>query len=499
MSVNSKLEAWKALVKGKKAAVIGVGISNRPLIKWLHGLGCVVTAFDKLGEDDPSIVNTKAEFAAEGVTINWSLGEGYMDALSNECFDFVFKTPKMRMDMPEIVAAKDKGAVLLTEMELFIALCPCEIFGITGSDGKTTTTTVVSEILKQAGYKVWIGGNIGTPLLDKVGEMTPSDKVVLELSSFQLLYMSRSVSTAIVTNITPNHLDFHKDYDEYISSKTNMFKYQDALGKVVLNGACDITYNMKDIAPGRVSFFAQDRANTVRNGESPLIGRAYLDGSVLTYEYNGEKTAIIDEKDIFIPGKHNVENYLAAISAVWDYVTVDDIRTVAKEFTGVQHRIEFIRELDGVQYYNSSIDTSPNRTMNTMRALESRGRKGVLIAGGADKKCVYDGLGDAILAVCDRIVLYGSNACFVKDILAKEANGREYTLVELESRDGDVYEFPETREAVRSKFVEAIDEARKMAKPGELVILSSIGTSYDHFRHFEHRGDMFKELVNELE
>lgn len=498
MSINSKLEAWKSQINGKKAAVIGVGISNRPLIKWLYSLGAKVTAFDILGEDDPSIINTKNEFASEGVDIEWSLGKGYLDKLTSECFDFVFKTPKMRMEMPELTAAKNNGAVLLTEMELFISLCPCEIFGVTGSDGKTTTTTVVYEMLKKAGYKVWVGGNIGTPLLDKVGEMTTEDKVVLELSSFQLLYMARSVDVAIVTNITPNHLDFHKDYAEYIESKTNMFKYQNAMGKVVLNGACDLTYEMKDIARGRVTFFAQDRANTVRNGESPLIGRAYLDGSMLTYECNGEKTPIIEENDIFIPGKHNVENYLAAISAVWDYVTVDDIRSVAREFTGVQHRIEFVREIDGVQYYNSSIDTSPNRTMNTMRALESRGRHGVLIAGGADKKCVYDGLGDAILAVCDRIVLYGSNAPFVKDILAKEANGREYTLVELESREGDVYEFANTREAVRSKFVEALNIARSMAKPGELVILSSIGTSYDHFRHFEHRGDMFKELVKEM-
>lgn len=499
MSINRKLEDWKRSIKGKKAAVIGVGISNRPLIKWLYSLGAEVTAFDILGESDPSIINTKAEFAASGVEINWSLGKGYLDKLKDEYFDYVFKTPKMRLELPELKAAKDNGAVLLTEMELFISLCPCEIFGITGSDGKTTTTTVVSEILKKAGYKVWVGGNIGTPLLDKVGEMTPEDKVVLELSSFQLLYMARSVNVAIVTNITPNHLDFHTDYAEYISSKTNMFKYQDAMGKVVLNGACDLTYEMKDICTGKYAFFAQERANTVRNGESPLVGKAYLEDGVLTYEFAGNKTPIINENDIFIPGKHNVENYLAAITATWDYVKVEDIIAVAKEFTGVQHRIEFVRELDGVQYYNSSIDTSPNRTMNTMNALASRGRKGVLITGGADKKCVYDGLGDAILKVCDRIVLYGSNAPFVKDILEKEANGRAYTLIELESTEGDVYEFPETREKVRGKFVEALQHARKLAKPGELVILSSIGTSYDHFRHFEHRGDMFKELVNEME
>ena len=496
--MNKQFVEWKTRIEGKKAAVIGVGISNRPLIKWLVSLGANVTAFDKLNDEDPSIVAVKEEFATEGISIEWSLGDGYLDKLQNDKFDYVFKTPKMRFDIPQLQAAKSNGAVLTTEMELFISLCPCRIFGITGSDGKTTTTTLVSEMLKKAGYKVWLGGNIGTPLLSEVGNMTSEDMVVLELSSFQLLYLVNSVDVAIVTNVTPNHLDFHTDYDEYISSKTNIFRYQSALGKTVLNGSYDITYNMRDLTRGTVMFFAQDRKDTVRNGEESINPRAYIDNGILTVEENGTETSIIDENEIFIPGKHNAENFLAAISAVWGYVSVDDIVYVAKNFKGVPHRIEFIRELDGVKYYNSSIDTSPNRTMNTMKALKSRGQKGVLITGGADKKCIYTGLGDAILEVCDRIIIYGSNAPFVKDILEKEANGRDYTLIELESTEGDVYEFPNTREKVRSKFVEALNSARELAKPGEIVILSSIGTSYDHFRHFEHRGDMFKELVNDM-
>ncbi len=496
--MNIKLDIFKKNIANRKAAVIGVGISNRPLIKWLSSLGAVVTAFDKLDETDPSIVKTKAEFESEGINVEWSLGENYLDALSNEAFDYVFKTPKMRVETPELQTAVTNGAVLTSEMELFMALCPCKIFAVTGSDGKTTTTTLVSEILKTAGYKVWLGGNIGTPLLDKIGEVEETDMVVLELSSFQLMNLATSADVAIVTNVTPNHLDFHKDYDEYISSKCNVFRNQSAIGKLILNGACDITFNMRKLARGKVAFFAQDRANTVREKDNKLTSKAYLEGSMLTIEIDGNKTSIIDEKDIFIPGKHNVENFLAAILATIDYVSVDIIVKVAKEFTGVQHRIEFIREIDGVRYYNSSIDTSPNRTMNTMNALASRGEKGVLIAGGADKKCDYTGLGDAILNVCDRIVIYGSNAPFVEDILKKEANGREYDLVVLPSVDGDVYEFEATREKVVSMFVEALNIAKSKAKEGEIVILSSIGTSYDHFRHFEHRGDMFKDLVNEL-
>lgn len=491
-------EEFKNYINGKKAAVIGVGISNKPLIKWLYGLGAEVTAFDMHDEKEPAIANTKAEFADEKIDINWSLGDGYLESLKNDKYDIVFKTPKMRVETPELVAAVNNGAILTSEMELFIGICPAFIYGITGSDGKTTTTTIVSELLKAQGFKVWLGGNIGTPLLDKVGEMTAEDKVVLELSSFQLLAMRYSCDVAIVTNITPNHLDFHTDYQEYIDSKKHIFVNQTNEGKLVINGACDLTYEMYQDAKGKVSYFAQNRSNTVRNGEDYVCDKAYLDNGILTIEHDGNKISIIDEKDIFIPGKHNVENFLAAISAVIDVVSVDSIVKVAKEFKGVQHRIEFVREIDGVRYYNSSIDTSPNRTLNTMNALAARGEKGVLFAGGADKKCIYDGLGDAILKVCDRVVLYGSNADLVENIIEKEANGREYTIIKLKSVAGDVYEFPETREAVRNQFIEAINKCRKLAEPGELVIMSNIGTSYDHFRHFEHRGDLFKELINEL-
>ncbi|MBO4242728.1 MAG: UDP-N-acetylmuramoyl-L-alanine--D-glutamate ligase [Clostridiales bacterium] len=491
--MNLKLEGFKKDIKGKRAAVIGVGISNRPLISWLYKLGAEVTAFDRLSEDDPSILKAKEDFKDQGVELNWSLGEGYLKALKDREFDYVFKTPKMRYETEELQAAKMKGAVLTTEMELFMDLCPCKIFAVTGSDGKTTTTTVISEILKQGGYKVFLGGNIGTPLLDRVEEIEDKDMVVLELSSFQLLGMRKSADVAVVTNITPNHLDFHKDYDEYIDSKKNIFLYQAPFNKVVLNSACDITLNMRDEARGQVCFFSQEKKDM-----GPLYEYAYLEDGDLIYEKKDQKIHIVNEKEIFIPGKHNVENFLSAISATIDFVKPEDIAYVARNFKGVPHRIEFVRELEGVRYYNSSIDTSPNRTMNTMNALRDRNEKGVLICGGADKKCIYDGLGDAILNVCDRIVIYGTNAPFVKDILQKEAKDREYTLIEIGEGTSDVYEFPETRDAVVGCMKEALLKAREMARPGELVIMSNIGTSYDHFRHFEHRGDLFKDLVKEL-
>lgn len=494
---NRKFEEFKKSILHKNAAVIGVGISNRPLIKWLARLGAKVTAFDRLEADDPSIVNAMEDFASEGIDIKWSLGKDYLDDLMDFDFDYVFKTPKMRYTEPALAAAKNNGSVLTTEMELFMNLCPAKIFAVTGSDGKTTTTTLISELLKASGYKVWLGGNIGTPLLDQIEYIDSNDMVVLELSSFQLLDCVTSADVAVVTNVTPNHLDFHKDYDEYIGAKTNIFKYQAPTGRVVLNAACDITYKMKDLTRGRVCFFALDESVARRSGSS-LYDYSYLDeeGGICLDTTNGG-TTLINEKDILIPGKHNVENYLAAALATSEYVNSDTFAIVAKTFKGVAHRIEFIREKDGVKYYNSSIDTSPNRTINTMNALASRGQKGVLICGGADKKCDYTGLGDAILNVCDRIVVYGTNAQFIKNILEHEANGRSYEFIELEGGD-EVYEFPEGRDIVVAKYTEALGLAEKMAHPGEIVIMSSVGTSYDHFRHFEHRGDMFRDLVNGL-
>ena len=495
---NLRLEEFKNYIKGRRAAVIGVGISNTPLIKWLVSLGCSVTACDKMNADDPVLKKNIEALSDVSDGIEWSLGESYLSHLRESFYDIVFKTPKMRFETPELQALKERGSILTTEMELFMNLCPAEIFAITGSDGKTTTTTLTAEILKQAGYKVWIGGNIGTPLLDRIAQIEPDDKVVLELSSFQLLGMSTPADVAIVTNITPNHLDFHKDYDEYIQAKVNAFRNQGPLGKVVLNAGCDLTYEMKDIARGRVKFFSANMGKVMR-AESPLYPRAYTEDGVLIYEENGEKYNICRTDEIFIPGEHNVENFLAATCAVIDYVKPEDIAHVARNFKGVPHRIEFIREIDGVRWYNSSIDTSPNRSLNTMKALAARNEKGVLICGGADKKCLYSKLGDSILKVCDRIIIYGSNADLVTDIIAKEAQGRKYEIYRIPDKEGDVYEFPETRENVVNAYKEAINKAREWAKPGEIVIMSSIGTSYDHFRHFEHRGDMFRDLVNELE
>ncbi len=486
MQNSRKILEFHKYISGRKVAVLGVGISNRPLIRYIHSLGAVITAFDALPENDPVLQKSRISFEEEGIFLSWSCGENYLAALPEGEFDLIFRTPKMRPDVPEIISAVAKGSILTSEMEVFMDLCPARIFAVTGSDGKTTTTTLISLILKEAGYTVFVGGNIGTPLLDQIDKILDTDMVVLELSSFQLLTMRKSADVAVVTNITPNHLDYHRDYQEYIDAKMNVFLTQSFSGRLVLNGENEITRAISSDARGKVSYFTWDprkslTADTMTDARpSGLFDHAYVKDGILTYYSEGIEHKIVAANDIVIPGDHNVENYLAAICAVMPFASTYDISAVAKSFGGVEHRIELLRNVDGVRYFNSSIDTSPNRTINTMKALKSRCEHGVLIAGGADKKCDYTGLGRAILDVCDRIILCGSNASLIREILLKECGDTAYTVIEVQ------------------EYADAVQKAKELAVPGEIVILSPVGTSYDRFRHFEERGNLFKQLVAEL-
>ncbi len=473
--MNKKLDKFASFIKGKKVAVLGIGISNRPLIRFLARFGCKMTAFDQLDAADPVIGRTKEDFAREGISLEWSLGPDYLYNLKG--FDVIFRTPKVRWDLAELLAERERGAVITSEMEVFMELCQAPVFGITGSDGKTTTSTLISLILAQAGYKVHLGGNIGMPLLDQVEAIRPSDKVVLELSSFQLMSMRISPETAVVTNISPNHLDVHKDYQEYIDAKRNILLYQPFYGRLILNQANYESFSLATEARGEVVFF---------NGQTAETSQGFvLDKGWLVKKDQDQLTNIIKAAEILIPGQHNVENYLAAAAATWPYVKAEDIAAVARSFPGVEHRLELVRELDGVRYYNSSIDTSPTRTKAALHALAERQEKGVLILGGQDKKSDYSGLGEAILSVAHKIVYCGANADLIDQALQREAGYCGVLYQELEIARCDDYAC-------------AVAKARQMAKPGEVVVLSPAGTSYDKFRHFEERGNLFKELVHQL-
>jgi len=481
MKTDWKLNDFKKNMSGTKVAVLGVGISNRPLIRYIHSLGALITAFDSLEPSDPVLSNTIKEFEKEGIIIEWSCGKNYLSGLPDGNFNYIFRTPKLRPDVPEILSAVRNGSILTSEMEVFLALCPARIFAVTGSDGKTTTTTLIYEILKQAGYKVHVGGNIGTPLLDRIENISESDMVVLELSSFQLISMSSRIDVAVVTNVTPNHLDVHLDYEEYIDSKKNIFGAQTYSGSLVLNEDNEITRAMASEARGKIILFSSEEPASLDNPSFSLVDRAFIKNGFLCYSKNGHVTEIVKSEDVLIPGYHNIMNYLAAISAVMPFVDPEHIAEIARKFGGVEHRIELVRTLNGVRYFNSSIDTSPTRTINTMHAMRDRKEHGVLIAGGADKKCSYLGLGKAILEVCDRIILYGQNSEMIEKALADECEDVKYTVFHSNG------------------YEEAVHLAKSLAHSGEIVILSPAGTSYDHFRHFEERGKLFKNLVSALE
>lgn len=448
-----KVAEFKKYINGKKVSVIGIGISNRPLIKYLVDLGAVVTAYDKKTENQ--LGDIANELKSIGVSL--VLGENYLDDLSGE---IIFKTPGMRYDHPSIVKCKEQGSIITSEMEVFFEICPAKIIAVTGSDGKTTTTTLIHTMLTEAGYKAHLGGNIGTPLMTKAEEMSDSDYAVLELSSFQLHTMRKSPEIAVITNITPNHLDWHTDYNEYIEAKKNIMLYQGKDDVLVTNAENEVTREIGASAKGKsISFSSKNPADV------------YIKDGIIRVGTD----EVLDISDIKIPGKHNVENYMTAIAAVYGLVNKETIQKVAKNFGGVPHRIELVKTLDGVRYYNSSIDSSPNRTINTLNVFKE---PVVLIAGGKDKGIPYDEIGEPIVNHVKTLILIGATSKVIDEAVKK------------------------TGKSVPTFFAQTYEEAVKLAKDnavsGDVVLLSSASTSFDMFNNFEERGNLFKELVNKL-
>ncbi|MDD4540895.1 MAG: UDP-N-acetylmuramoyl-L-alanine--D-glutamate ligase [Eubacteriales bacterium] len=458
-------------MKNKKIAVLGAGISNRPLIRWLYPLTGTIHVFDRLTEADEVMRKTVSDFEAEELDLHWSLGPDYLDSLKN--FDLIFRTPFMRPDVPQLVAERERGAHITSEMELFLQLCPAPVTAVTGSDGKTTTTTLISLILKEAGHKVYTGGNIGTPLLDQIEDIRSRDQVVVELSSFQLMDIKADIHTAVVTNIIPNHLNYHLDFAEYCEAKKNIFRQQTESDILVLNAGDDVSRRWAEEARAQVRFF---------NCEKHSAAHSWLDEYSLNYKTSdaGKLIRVVERNLVQLPGRFNLDNIQAAVLATLDSADPGSMRQVAQNFKGVPHRLEWIRQLDGADWYNSSIDSSPDRTIKTLEALRGQGREIVLIAGGKDKNSNYENLGPSIVNSTSRIVLVGENAPLIKAAILKAVNASEV-------------EKPDIRHC--SSYEEAVRNAREMSKPGDAVVLSPAGTSFDFFRHFEERGEYFRKVV----
>ncbi len=447
------LTEYLSSLRDKRIAVVGIGVSNTPLLKLLVNAGCSVTACDKASYE--KLGETASMLEALGCTLH--LGESYLDDTD---FDIVFRTPGLH---PRFLSAfAEKGALITSEMEAFFALCPCEIFAITGSDGKTTTSTITAELLRKEGYRVWLGGNIGTPLLDKLPDMLPTDKVVLELSSFQLHSMDCHPQRALITNLAPNHLDVHPDMDDYIKAKKNIFARQSGDDLLIVNADNDITALLR--SGGLTRCFS--RRKTV-DGVYCRDGVIYRDGKKL-----------MDSGEIRIPGWHNVENFMAAFALTEGVVSDENCIALAREFPGVEHRLEHIRTLRGVDYCNDSIASSPSRTIAGLEAVR---QKPILIAGGYDKHIPFDELGDEICRRCKAVVLTGFTAEAIKNaILASSLYKEELPII------------------TEPDFEKAVLRASDLAEEGDMVLLSPACASFDHFKNFAERGNTFRAIVNKL-
>lgn len=453
--MRSTFENYFENLRSKRIAVLGLGVSNRPLVRLLLEFGCQVLGCDKTPREQ--LDEEVLELEKMGCKLH--VGEGYLNGVEA---DVVFRTPGMHPANPAIEALRARGAQVTSEMEVFFEVCPCTLLGVTGSDGKTTTTTLVSEMLKAAGKTVWLGGNIGTPLLPLVRQMKAEDYAVVELSSFQLMDMTHSPARAVITNLAPNHLDIHKDMEEYIQAKTNIFRYQDESGLLILNADNPITSQLR--GNGTTRFFS-------RQGKADVC----LDYGVICR--NG--TPVLPVEDILIPGVHNMENYMAAIAMVEGLVEDDVIRHVAKTFGGVEHRIELVRVKDGVKFYNDSIASSPSRTIAGLRSFRE---KVILIAGGYDKHIPYDVLGPEICAHVKKLFLGGATGPKIRQAVESCS---DYNPAELEIVDCGT-------------FASAVKAAAASAEPGDVVLMSPASAAFDQFKNFMVRGNYFKELVKEL-
>jgi UDP-N-acetylmuramoylalanine--D-glutamate ligase len=445
----------------KKTAVIGLAISNTPLIRYLAVQGAQVTVFDKKTAADLQDYIGKLM----DLNLNYCLGEDYLSHLTG--FDLIYVTPGMKKDLPELNKARAMGSIFSSEMELFLEKCPGRIIGITGSSGKTTTTTLIGLMFASEYPSTFVGGNIGRSLMDQLTQINAESKVVLELSSFQLQTLKQSPHLAVITNITPNHLDMHASMEEYITAKSNILRYQSPGDLAILNYDNETTRNLSGLAKGKLYYFS--RLKRLEEG-------AYLDGEKLVIRLNGQIEVLTTRERLKLLGDHNVENILtAALVGRLSGVPLPKLTQVAEEFTGVEHRLELVRELNEVLYYNDSISTTPARAIAGLLAMT---RPTILIAGGYDKHLPFDTLAPVVVEKCKHLVVLGVTAPqIIKAVKALQED------------------FPIT---LVTTFNEAVAVAAKQATPGNVVLLSPACASYDMFKNFQERGVLYKKLVNEL-
>ena len=463
--INKKLEEFNEYIRFRKVAVIGLGVSNMPLLEYLYEKKAQVTVFDERTMDEiPSETINKINT----YEFSYSFGKNCLEKLNG--FNIIFRSPSCLPTRIELQKEAERGAIVTTEVEMLMEMCPCKIVGVTGSDGKTTTTSLINAILKKAGYKTFLGGNIGTPLFTKLPEMEPNDIVVLELSSFQLMNMHISPDIAIITNITPNHLNIHKDYQEYIDAKKCIFKNQNEKGILILNYDNDITRECAKEANGNVVFFSS---------KVKLDNGFIVDGNIIKECNDKVRKHILNTDEIILRGNHNFQNIATALAATKTLVDTDIAVQAIKEFKPVEHRIEFVKEIDGVKWYNDSASSSPTRTISGINAFKENI---ILIAGGYDKNLEYEPLAKPVVDKVSTLILIGQTAEKIYDVVKNES--------EKENKKINIY--------MCDTLEQTIEIAKKSAKKGDVVLFSPASASFDMFKNFADRGHKFKDLVNKI-
>ena len=463
--INQKLNEFDEFIKYRKVAIIGLGVSNLPLLDYLYEKKARVTVFD---DRDSNSINKEILDKISSYNFEMHFGKNCLNNLKN--FNLIFRSPSCLPTKPELVDEANRGAIVITEVELLMQMCPSKIIGITGSDGKTTTTSLINAILQEAGYKTFLGGNIGTPLFTKLPEMTPEDIVVLELSSFQLMGMQISPQISVITNITPNHLNIHKDYQEYIDAKKNIFKYQNQDDILVLNYDNEITRKCAEEAKGKVIFFS----------DKVKLDNGYIvDDDVIKECEDKIRKHIISVDEVILRGKHNYQNIAAALAATSTLVDSNKSIDAIKKFKPVEHRIELVKEINKVKWYNDSASSSPSRTLSGINAFKENI---ILIAGGYDKNLDYSPLAKPIIEKVKSLILIGQTSGKIFDAVKNE--------LEKENKTIDIH--------MCNTLDEAVTLANKTAKPGDVVLFSPASASFDMFKNFADRGNTFKNLVRKL-
>lgn len=461
---NKKLEEFNKYLDGKKVAIIGMGVSNLPLLDYFYDKNAKVTVFDRntLSDEIMTKIN-KYRYEVEIGADNLSKLQG---------FDIIFRSPSALPTTLEFIDEVNRGAILTSEIEMVLKLAPCKIIGITGTEGKTTTTSIVYEIVKKAGYNCFLGGNIGKPIFTQIDKMKPEDLVILELSSFQLMNMEVSPNISAVTNMFPDHLDKHKSLEEYQQAKKSIFLNQSENGILVLNKDNDITREFAKEAKGKVIFFS----STKQLSDGYVYDR---EDEIIKHCIDGKCKDLISKKDIKLRGIHNYENICTALALTESIADEKTQISAIKEFVGVEHRLEFVRELDGVKYYNDSIGTSPASTIAGLNAFDENI---VLLAGGSDKGLDYKEIGETIAKKVGTLILTGPTAEKIENATKQALKKSKKEIEIIHCKD----------------LQEAIITSKEKAREGDIVLLSPASASFDAFKNFMERGQKFKEFVNSL-